>query len=119
MLLHRSYALDPRALVPAAAAVRGECKEAEAALKELWAWGMLDPHPIMEIPSTLKPKRSSFLCCRHGHNELDEPSATLPLTYRSIAEHPRVLQLYSERLQSSGLVTAAEVEGWQRDAQER
>ena len=39
----------------------------------------------------------------------------MPLTYQAIASHPRVLQLYSERLQSAGAVTAAEVDGWQTD----
>ena len=63
--------------------------------------------------------RRVFCCCRHGHNEQDEPSATMPLTYRRIAAHPRVLQLYSERLQASGLVTAAEVDSWQSAVQER
>ena len=53
---------------------------------------------------------------RHGHNEQDEPSATMPLTYRAIASHPRVLQLYSQRLQAAGMVTAQEVDSWQRAA---
>ena len=43
----------------------------------------------------------------------------MPLTYRRVAEHPRVLQLYSERLQVAGLVTKAEVDGWQSAAHER
>lgn len=33
---------------------------------------------------------------RHGHNELDEPSLTQPLTYKLIAEHPPVVQIYTE-----------------------
>ncbi len=53
---------------------------------------------------------------RHGHNEQDEPSATMPLTYQAVAAHPRVLQLYSERLQAAGAVTAAEVDDWQSAA---
>ncbi|EKX48479.1 hypothetical protein GUITHDRAFT_68732 [Guillardia theta CCMP2712] len=32
---------------------------------------------------------------RHGHNELDEPSLTQPLTYSEIRRHPPVLQLYT------------------------
>lgn len=43
----------------------------------------------------------------------------MPLTYQRVAEHPRVLQLYSKRLQAAGLVTAAEVDAWQRAAQDR
>jgi hypothetical protein len=53
---------------------------------------------------------------RHGHNEQDEPSATMPLTYRAIAGHPRVLQLYSQRLRAAGVVTAQEVDDWQSAA---
>ena len=53
---------------------------------------------------------------RHGHNEQDEPSATMPLTYRAIAGHQRVLQLYSQRLQAAGVVTAQEVDEWQSAA---
>ena len=56
---------------------------------------------------------------RHGHNEQDEPSATMPLTYRAIAIHPRVLQLYSERLQAAGVVTAQEVDDWQTAAHDQ
>jgi 2-oxoglutarate dehydrogenase E1 component len=41
---------------------------------------------------------------RHGHNELDEPSLTQPLTYRLIADHPPVLQIYTEALLSSGVI---------------
>lgn len=41
---------------------------------------------------------------RHGHNELDEPSLTQPLTYQLIAEHPPVLQIYTEALLSSGVI---------------
>jgi len=35
---------------------------------------------------------------RHGHNELDEPSLTQPLTYSEIRRHPPVLQLYTTEL---------------------
>ncbi len=40
----------------------------------------------------------------------------MPLTYQAVAAHPRVLQLYSERLQAAGAVTAAEVDQWQSAA---
>lgn len=35
---------------------------------------------------------------RHGHNEMDDPRATMPLTCAAIDTHPRVLQLYSNVL---------------------
>ncbi|MGB3167488.1 MAG: thiamine pyrophosphate-dependent enzyme, partial [Alteraurantiacibacter sp.] len=35
---------------------------------------------------------------RFGHNEGDEPSFTQPLMYKEIRQHPRVSELYSERL---------------------
>ncbi|MCE2391364.1 MAG: 2-oxoglutarate dehydrogenase E1 component [Proteobacteria bacterium] len=35
---------------------------------------------------------------RHGHNEGDDPGFTQPLLYRQIAEHPRVVELYTKRL---------------------
>lgn len=41
---------------------------------------------------------------RHGHNELDDPQATLPLTYACIQAHPCVLDIYADRLQHRGLI---------------
>lgn len=42
---------------------------------------------------------------RHGHNELDNPQATLPLTYERIQEHPRVLDIYAADLRERGLIS--------------
>jgi 2-oxoglutarate dehydrogenase E1 component len=36
---------------------------------------------------------------RNGHNELDDPRVTLPLTYSIIQHHPPVLETYSAKLQ--------------------
>jgi 2-oxoglutarate dehydrogenase E1 component len=44
---------------------------------------------------------------RHGHNELDNPKTTLPLTYERIQRHPRVLNIYAQRLHARGLTTPA------------
>ena len=42
--------------------------------------------------------------CRHGHNELDNPQATLPLTYQQIQDHPSVLSTYAARLEERGII---------------
>jgi 2-oxoglutarate dehydrogenase E1 component len=36
---------------------------------------------------------------RNGHNEQDDPTLTLPLSYRIIAGHPAVQALYAAKLQ--------------------
>ena len=50
---------------------------------------------------------------RNGHNELDDPSTTLPLTYRRIMGHDSVVQQYGARLLEEGAVTAAELHAWE------
>src|SRR4030095_2680 len=42
---------------------------------------------------------------RYGHNEADEPSFTQPLLYKAIQEHPRVRQIYAEKLTQQGIVS--------------
>jgi 2-oxoglutarate dehydrogenase E1 component len=39
---------------------------------------------------------------RNGHNELDDPRVTLPLSYQLIQQHPTVLELYARKLQVRG-----------------
>jgi 2-oxoglutarate dehydrogenase E1 component len=41
---------------------------------------------------------------RFGHNEGDEPSFTQPLMYARIRQHPRVSEIYSERLLGEGVI---------------
>jgi 2-oxoglutarate dehydrogenase E1 component len=43
---------------------------------------------------------------RHGHNEADEPAATQPLMYQIIRKKPTVRQMYAEKLQAEGVLTA-------------
>jgi 2-oxoglutarate dehydrogenase E1 component len=45
---------------------------------------------------------------RHGHNEADEPAATQPLMYQIIRKKPTVRQLYADKLQQEGVLSAAE-----------
>ena len=46
---------------------------------------------------------------RHGHNEGDEPAYTQPVKYRTIAAHPTVQEVYSNRLIEEGVVTDEQV----------
>ncbi len=43
---------------------------------------------------------------RFGHNEGDEPSFTQPLMYARIKAHPRVSELYAERLKAENVIDA-------------
>ena len=63
-----------------------------------------------------KPVVIDMFCYRrHGHNEADEPAFTQPLMYQRIAEHPGVVDIYSNRLVEEGLLTRADVDRMQAD----
>jgi 2-oxoglutarate dehydrogenase E1 component len=47
---------------------------------------------------------------RYGHNEGDEPRFTQPMMYKKIDEHPRVRQLWAERLEKEGSLTPGAAE---------
>jgi 2-oxoglutarate dehydrogenase E1 component len=47
---------------------------------------------------------------RYGHNEGDEPRFTQPAMYRKIDEHPRVRQLWAERLEKEGALQQGQAE---------
>lgn len=49
---------------------------------------------------------------RHGHNERDNPESTLPLTYEKIKQHPPVMEIYSKRLLSEGVISKQELDDW-------
>ena len=50
-----------------------------------------------------------IVCYRkHGHNEIDEPSFTQPLMYKTIRTHPDAYHAYKEHLVGSGSITAGE-----------
>jgi len=46
---------------------------------------------------------------RHGHNSLDDPSITIPLTARLIKSHPAALDIYTKKLLDQGVVTPDEL----------
>ena len=63
-----------------------------------------------------KPVVIDMFCYRrHGHNEADEPAFTQPLMYQRIAEHPGVVEVYSNRLVEEGLLTREEIDRMQAD----
>jgi 2-oxoglutarate dehydrogenase E1 component len=63
-----------------------------------------------------KPVVIDMFCYRrHGHNEADEPAFTQPLMYQRIAQHPSVVEVYSQRLVEEGLLTRAEIDRMQSD----
>ncbi|VDQ07974.1 unnamed protein product [Trichobilharzia regenti] len=76
-----------------------------------------DPESVMHVARVAAEWRSEFgkdvvidLVCyrRSGHNEMDEPMFTQPLMYKRIREQPTVLEQYSKKLISEGIVTEQE-----------
>jgi len=47
---------------------------------------------------------------RYGHNEGDEPRFTQPVMYQKIDEHPRIRQLWAERLEKEGTLQPGEAD---------
>ncbi|MGK2922245.1 MAG: 2-oxoglutarate dehydrogenase E1 component [Methyloceanibacter sp.] len=81
-----------------------------------------DPEAVVHVTKIATEFRQRFgkpvvidMFCyrRHGHNEADEPAFTQPLMYQRIAKHPRVVEIYADRLIKEGLFTADEVEDLQ------
>ncbi|MFD2670287.1 2-oxoglutarate dehydrogenase E1 component [Marinicrinis sediminis] len=54
---------------------------------------------------------------RHGHNEMDDPSATQPRLYEKVNQHPPVSKRYAEWLSKQGVLDTSEVSGMREQAQ--
>jgi 2-oxoglutarate dehydrogenase E1 component len=83
-----------------------------------------DPEAVVYAAKVLTEFRQKFhkpvvidMFCyrRFGHNEGDEPGFTQPLMYKKIRSHPTILEIYSKKLISEGVVTEGEVEKMRAD----
>lgn len=83
-----------------------------------------DPEAVVMVARLALKYRMRFhkdvvidLVCyrRLGHNEADEPSATQPVMYGVIRQHPTARKLYADRLVAEGVLTDEEVTGlWEQ-----
>ncbi|MDA9044694.1 2-oxoglutarate dehydrogenase E1 component [Gammaproteobacteria bacterium] len=74
-----------------------------------------DPEMVVKAVKVAVEYRKEFnkdvvidLFCyrRRGHNEADDPSATQPLMYQKIKNHPSVLTQYEDKLIREGLISS-------------
>ena len=56
-----------------------------------------------------------FCYRRFGHNEGDDPTMTQPLMYARIKDHPSTMNLYGQRLIGEGVITQADLDGWEKE----
>lgn len=82
-----------------------------------------DPEAVVRVAKIAFEYRKTFqkdvvidVVCyrRHGHNEGDEPSYTQPLMYKKIDEHPSVQEIYKDILIRKGVVSAEEVDKFEK-----
>ncbi|KAF4320081.1 hypothetical protein BBO99_00005411 [Phytophthora kernoviae] len=74
-----------------------------------------DPESVAKVMQMAVEYRQNFHCdvtvdliCyrRHGHNEQDSPEITAPVMYHFINKHPTVINLYSKKLESEGVLSS-------------
>lgn len=79
-----------------------------------------DPEAVVHAGMLAHAYREEFnkdvvidLICyrRHGHSEADEPMITQPLMYQKIKSHPKIRQVYSERLIQEEIISAEQLQG--------
>jgi len=56
---------------------------------------------------------------RYGHNELDDPTFTQPVMYRTIASHPPAARTYAARLVSEGVIDEQTVRAMEAEIAQR
>lgn len=56
---------------------------------------------------------------RHGHQEVDEPTATQPLMYQAIKRHPTSKEIYAKKLVAAGVVSEQQVTEWTETYREK
>ncbi|SIQ20188.1 2-oxoglutarate dehydrogenase E1 component [Aeromonas sp. RU39B] len=90
-----------------------------------------DPEAVVLVTQIALDYRNTFkrdvlieLVCyrRHGHNEADEPSATQPLMYQKIKQHPTPRKIYADQLVAEGAISqekATELVNEYREALDR
>jgi 2-oxoglutarate dehydrogenase E1 component len=90
-----------------------------------------DPEAVLFVTRLALEYRQKFrkdvvidLVCyrRHGHNEADEPAATQPIMYGRIKSQKTTRELYANRLEAAGVIsatTAAELQDAYRDRLDR
>ncbi|MBW5407425.1 2-oxoglutarate dehydrogenase E1 component [Morganella morganii] len=90
-----------------------------------------DPEAVAFVTRLALDFRNTFnrdvmidLVCyrRHGHNEADEPSATQPMMYQKIKQHPTPRKIYGDKLIAEGVAAAGDVTemvNMYRDAMDR
>ena len=81
-----------------------------------------DPEAVVLAAELAMEYRNEFkkdvvvdLVCfrKHGHSEADEPSATQPVMYRHIRNHPGVVKLYTDKLVRDGVIKPGDAESIQ------
>ncbi|GAB6052706.1 2-oxoglutarate dehydrogenase E1 component [Magnetospira thiophila] len=87
-----------------------------------------DPEAVVHVSRLAMEFRQEFkrdvvidMFCyrRHGHNEGDEPMFTQPIMYRTIAKHPRTLEIYRDQLIREGVMTLQDAETMQNEFEAR